>query len=203
MTELLETRAIGPGPDLARRAHGRGQGDRHRAVRLRAPGRPPRLLLHPVQATVPRGRITAIDTSAAEAVDGVLTVLTHLDAQRLAPRQDRELAILQDDEVAFRGQLVAVVVAETSEPARHAAEPGRVEYAEADTTRCPPDHPDLYAPEEVNPGSPDRTPRTATSTRRWRPPRSRWSDVHHGDGTTTTRSSRTPRRPVGRRDARR
>jgi hypothetical protein len=36
--------------------------------------------LHPVQATIARGRITGIDTAAAESVEGVLGVLTHHNA---------------------------------------------------------------------------------------------------------------------------
>jgi xanthine dehydrogenase YagR molybdenum-binding subunit len=34
------------------------------------------LYLFPVQAAIPRGRVTAIDTSAADALDGVVLVLT-------------------------------------------------------------------------------------------------------------------------------
>ena len=67
-----------------------------------------------VQATVARGRVTAVDTSAAEALDGVLAVLTPGNAERLASTDDRELAVLQSEDVAFRGQPVALVTAETS-----------------------------------------------------------------------------------------
>jgi xanthine dehydrogenase YagR molybdenum-binding subunit len=88
------------------------------------------LYLHPVQASIARGRIAAIDTSAAEALRGVVTVLTHYNAPRLATDEDKELWVLQSEEVAFRGQLVAAVVAETSEIARHAAELVRVSYHE-------------------------------------------------------------------------
>ncbi len=38
---------------------------------------------HLVQATVARGRITGFDLSAAEALDGVLAILTHENAPRL------------------------------------------------------------------------------------------------------------------------
>src|SRR3954465_6866784 len=85
---------------------------------------------HPVQATVARGRVTAVDTAAAEALDGVLAVLTVQNAERLPGTDDRELAVLQTDEVAFRGQLVGVVVAETSELARQAADLVDVRYEE-------------------------------------------------------------------------
>jgi CO/xanthine dehydrogenase Mo-binding subunit len=40
--------------------------------------------LYPVQATIAAGRITGIDTSAAEAEPGVLAVLTHENAPKLA-----------------------------------------------------------------------------------------------------------------------
>lgn len=91
---------------------------------------PDPLYLHPVQAGIACGRVTAIDTSAAEAVSGVVTVLTHHNAPRLASDQDKELWVLQSDEVAFRGQFVAAVVAETSEIARHAAALVQVSYQE-------------------------------------------------------------------------
>lgn len=77
--------------------------------------------LYPVQSRVARGRITAVDSGAAEAVPGVVLVLSHLNAPRLADTSDAELSVLQSDHVAFRGQVVAVVVAETSEAARRAA----------------------------------------------------------------------------------
>ncbi len=77
---------------------------------------------HPVQATIARGTITAIDTDAAAAVRGVLMILTHENAERLASDEDKEFCVLQSPEVAFRGQFVAVVVADNAEAAREAAE---------------------------------------------------------------------------------
>jgi xanthine dehydrogenase YagR molybdenum-binding subunit len=88
------------------------------------------LYLHPVQATIARGRVTAIDAAAAEALTGVIAVLTHHNAPRLASDHDRELWVLQSDEVAFRGQFVGAVIAETSEIARHAADLVHVSYHE-------------------------------------------------------------------------
>lgn len=73
-----------------------------------------------VQARVARGRITAMDTSRALAVPGVLTVVTHENAPELYGDDD-VLKILQSDRVAYRGRLIGVVVAETSEAAREAA----------------------------------------------------------------------------------
>lgn len=48
--------------------------------------------LYPLQATIAAGRITAVDTSAAEAEPGVLAVLTHQNAPRLASTGDPEVA---------------------------------------------------------------------------------------------------------------
>jgi xanthine dehydrogenase YagR molybdenum-binding subunit len=113
------------------------------------------LYLHPLQATVARGRVTRVDSSKAEALDGVLLVMTHLNAPRLADTSDGEYAILQSAGVAFRGQLVGAVVAETPETARHAAELVRFDYDVHDhDTRLREDHPDAYQPDKVNPGFP-------------------------------------------------
>jgi xanthine dehydrogenase YagR molybdenum-binding subunit len=60
-------------------------------------------------STVPAGRITAIDTAAAEHAPGVLLVLTHLNADRLSyqapterpavdPVAGEQLRVLQDAE---------------------------------------------------------------------------------------------------------
>ncbi|QXG76199.1 xanthine dehydrogenase family protein molybdopterin-binding subunit [Modestobacter sp. L9-4] len=113
---------------------------------------------HPVQATIALGRVTAMDTAAAEALDGVLAVLTPFNAERLASTEDAEYAVLQSPEVAFRGQLIGVVVAETSELAREVADGITVTYAEQPhDSVLRTDHPGLYAPEEVNAGHPTDT----------------------------------------------
>lgn len=114
--------------------------------------------LCPVQATIARGRVTELDTAAAEALDGVVAVLTPRTAERLASTEDRELAALQDTEVAFRGQVIAVVLAESSEVARHGAALVRVDYAqEAHDAELRADRDDLYAPDKVNAGHPTDT----------------------------------------------
>lgn len=108
--------------------------------------------LHPVQATIANGHITAMDTSAAEAVDGVAAVLTVFDAPKLADASNGDLAVLQDAAVHYRGQLIGGVIADSAETARHAASLVRVEYDE-DTldAELTADHPKLYTPEQVNP----------------------------------------------------
>ncbi|HET6562343.1 MAG TPA: xanthine dehydrogenase family protein molybdopterin-binding subunit [Marmoricola sp.] len=87
-----------------------------------------------VQSTVARGRVTGVDAREALAHPGVLAVLDHVNAPRLergggeGDGPDPELMVLQDAEVAFRGQIVAVVVAETPEAAREGARLVRVGY---------------------------------------------------------------------------
>src|SRR5258708_10238105 len=84
----------------------------------------------PVQSTIARGRVMSIDASAARALPGVITVLSHENAPRLAPLDDAELAVFQSDAIAYHGQFVAAVVAETSEIARQAASLVTVRYEE-------------------------------------------------------------------------
>ncbi len=114
--------------------------------------------LHPVQATVPRGRVIAMHTAEADETPGVVAVLTHENAPRLSSTDDAELAILQSDAVAFRGQFIGAVLAETSEVAGEAASSVQVDYDEQphDATFCG-DRKDLYAPEQVNAGFPTDT----------------------------------------------
>jgi xanthine dehydrogenase YagR molybdenum-binding subunit len=113
------------------------------------------LYLFPVQSDVARGRVTRIDASAAEAVPGVVAVLSHRNAPRLADTSDRELAVLQAEEVAFRGQYVAAVIADTLEAARYAASLVRVSYdEEPHDVELRADCQDLYAPAQVNAGYP-------------------------------------------------
>ena len=109
--------------------------------------------LYPVQATIATGRIASVDTSAAAAAPGVLAVLTHHNAPKLASAEDAELAILQSDQVAFRGQFVDGVVADTLETARHAASLVQLYYQErAHDAELRPGREDLYAPALVNAG---------------------------------------------------
>ncbi|MFE2836809.1 xanthine dehydrogenase family protein molybdopterin-binding subunit [Streptomyces mirabilis] len=90
-----------------------------------------------VDASIGRGRITGIDTGAAEAQPGVLKVVSHRNAPTLAYRDNpgsnnppggRRLRVFQDDQVLFRGQPVAVAVATTLEVAQHAASLVEVTY---------------------------------------------------------------------------
>ncbi|SMC47865.1 xanthine dehydrogenase family protein molybdopterin-binding subunit [Kibdelosporangium aridum] len=107
---------------------------------------------HLVQADIARGQVTTIDFTDAEAMPGVLAVLTHGNGERLSSTKDKELAVLQTGDIAFRGQIVGVVIAESPEAARQAAELVHVEYSqEPHDVSLSADRDDLYKPEKVNP----------------------------------------------------
>ena len=106
----------------------------------------------PVQATVASGVIRDVDAAAALARDGVLAVIWADDAPALAEGADPELALFQSRRVAYRGQIVAAVVAESLELAREAAALVTVGYdADPHDVILRADHPRLYTPETVNP----------------------------------------------------
>nr|WP_314541119.1 xanthine dehydrogenase family protein molybdopterin-binding subunit [uncultured Massilia sp.] len=98
-----------------------------------------------VSGTVAKGRIKRIDTAAAEAVPGVIAVITHENRPKM---RSNDLAYkdmtapggspfrpLFSDEIFWSGQPVALVVGETFEAARHAAALVDITYdvAEHDT----------------------------------------------------------------------
>ncbi|CAO0835878.1 Oxidoreductase OS=Streptomyces microflavus OX=1919 GN=Smic_73390 PE=4 SV=1 [Streptomyces microflavus] len=91
-----------------------------------------------VLSTVTRGSIRTIDTAPVLGMPGVLTVLHHGNAPRLhtdyigmlGTPPDPASAVFQDDRVPFAGWPVALVVAETPEQAREAAEALVVMYDE-------------------------------------------------------------------------
>ena len=93
-------------------------------------------------STIARGRIVEIDTAAAEAAEGVALVMTHKNAPRLKPMPPfmtqpkaaggDDVPIMQDDQVHWNGQPVALVLAETQEQADHAQSLIRVSYEAGD-----------------------------------------------------------------------
>jgi xanthine dehydrogenase YagR molybdenum-binding subunit len=106
----------------------------------------------PLTATIAKGAVRAVDAEAALALEGVIAVLTHENAPRLASDENRELYVLQEPRVAYRGQIVGVVVAESLEIAREAAAQVRVDYdEEPHDVELRADHPRLYKPDTVNP----------------------------------------------------
>ncbi|WP_101523208.1 xanthine dehydrogenase family protein molybdopterin-binding subunit [Nocardioides houyundeii] len=104
-----------------------------------------------VTSTVAKGRVTRVDGSAALTHPGVTAVLDHTNAPRLAKTDNGELAILQDDRVGFRGQVVALVLAETSEAAREGAALVEVTYEQQPHAAELREDNATYRPERVNP----------------------------------------------------
>ena len=103
-----------------------------------------------VQSEIAHGMIRHVDAGEALALDGVVAVLHHGNAPRLPA--SGELAVLQSADVAYRGQIVAAVVADELETAQQAAGLVRVGYhALEHDVILRADHPGLYAPERVNP----------------------------------------------------
>jgi xanthine dehydrogenase YagR molybdenum-binding subunit len=93
-------------------------------------------------STIARGRIADIDTAAAEAAPGVVLVMTYKNAPRLQPMPPfmslpkagggDDVAIMQDDQVHWNGQPVALVLAESQEEADHAQSLVRLVYEPGD-----------------------------------------------------------------------
>ncbi|MPY74579.1 MAG: molybdopterin-dependent oxidoreductase [Alphaproteobacteria bacterium] len=119
-----------------------------------------------VRSTVANGRIASIDSSAAQQAPGVIAVLTHQNAPKLAYRAHKgapdpgigeRLHVLQADRVSHQGQPVALVIAEGLEQAVHAAMLVRVTYAPeaaiTDIARAEPVP--LTPPSETRRGDPD------------------------------------------------
>lgn len=91
-----------------------------------------------VSATVGLGRITGIGSENIAKMPGVVAVISHINAPRLAynphkgsidPQIGERLRVLQDDKVRFYGQPIAIVVAETLDRAERAAAALRVTYS--------------------------------------------------------------------------
>lgn len=92
-------------------------------------------------SSIGRGRIVGIDTAAAEAAPGVVLVMTYRNAPRLKPlppfmSQPKaaggdDVPVMQDDQVHWNGQPVALVLAETQEEADYAQSLIRVTYETA------------------------------------------------------------------------
>lgn len=115
------------------------------AAEFRLPG-----LCHAVMvlSTIPRGRITSLDATRAERAPGVLLVLSHRNAPSLPehgraafkPPAGRAMSLLQDEDVHYNRQPIAVVVADTFEhavagaalvDARYVAQPPALDFEQA------------------------------------------------------------------------
>lgn len=114
-----------------------------------------------VHSTIARGRIADIDVSAAEAAPGVALVMTYRNAPKMSvpppigmtnlkAAGNHTLPIMQDPEIRWNGQVVAVVLAETREQADHAATLVRVRYDSAQgRTRFEEGKASAYTPESI------------------------------------------------------
>ncbi|CAL9644245.1 Aldehyde oxidoreductase molybdenum-binding subunit PaoC [Streptomyces sp. enrichment culture] len=112
-----------------------------------------------VLSTVARGRVRAIETGPVLEMPGVLAVLHHGNAPRVETDfigmlgvPDPTAAVFQHDRVPHVGWPVALVVAETPEQAREAAESLVVQYdEEPHDTALSADRPDAYHAEGFMP----------------------------------------------------
>ncbi|RYY67930.1 MAG: xanthine dehydrogenase family protein molybdopterin-binding subunit, partial [Comamonadaceae bacterium] len=84
-----------------------------------------------VGAGVAKGRIASMDLAAARAAPGVLAIVTARNAGKLAKGDFNTARLLAGPEVQHYHQAVALVVAETFEQARAAAQLVRVTYTRA------------------------------------------------------------------------
>jgi xanthine dehydrogenase YagR molybdenum-binding subunit len=108
-----------------------------------------------VYSTIPKGRLATLDVRAAENAPGVVLVMTYRNAPRMAPgpvfltaekaAAGDDLPIMQDEQIYWNGQPIAVVLAETQEQADHAksfvratyaAVPAITSFSEAKTHAC-------------------------------------------------------------------
>jgi len=111
-------------------------------------------------SSIARGRVTFLDVAAARAHPGVIEVMTHANAPKLAQDPDAKLhpfmfrmELLQNDSVRYANQAIAVVVAETLEAATQGAALLAPRY-DAAPARTGLDSVDSFTPQAVGPGSP-------------------------------------------------
>jgi xanthine dehydrogenase YagR molybdenum-binding subunit len=84
-----------------------------------------------VQSTIGAGAITSFDIAGAQAMPGVLAVITPEGAPKLPLKGGAQMVrapLLQDMNILFNGQHIAVVVADTLERANDAASRVQVQY---------------------------------------------------------------------------
>ncbi|GIF75095.1 hypothetical protein Asi02nite_46130 [Asanoa siamensis] len=116
------------------------------------------LYVWPVGSTVASGTVTEVDATAALADPEVVAVLDHTTAPRLHRAVIADELVLQSPEVAYRGQIVAGVVATSVEAAREGAAQVLVRYAERPHhVLLDPADPGLEEPAETNAGFPGST----------------------------------------------
>jgi xanthine dehydrogenase YagR molybdenum-binding subunit len=131
------------------------------AVEFKPPAEPAYAYI--VRSTIPSGSVTAIDQEVAEKSAGVLAVITPFNALKLPvaspqPPARRHITVLQEPDVYYNGQPIAVVVARSLPQAMHAANLLRISYKQTE--------PKLNFRERLgearDPKSPGRDPATQT-----------------------------------------
>ena len=86
-----------------------------------------------IKSEIASGKILDIDTKSAEKTEGVIAVITHKNALNLKnTRRMRGGAILQDENVRYFGENIGIIIAETFEQARHAANLVKVTYQKSE-----------------------------------------------------------------------
>lgn len=130
-------------------------------ARYAADNHPPGML-HAVLAvaTVARGRVSFLDVAAAKAHPGVVDVMTPANRPALAADPDAKLhpfmfrmELLQNDEVRYANQAIAVVIAETLEAATEGAALLSPKY-ETQPARVGLDASESFVPAAVGVGNP-------------------------------------------------
>jgi xanthine dehydrogenase YagR molybdenum-binding subunit len=86
---------------------------------------------HVVGAGIAKGRIASMDVAAARAAPGVLAIVTADNAGKLGKGEYNTATLLGGPEIEHYHQAIALVVAESFEQARAAAESIKVDYAPA------------------------------------------------------------------------
>ncbi len=84
-----------------------------------------------VGSAIAKGRVASMDLSAARAASGVLAIVTAENAGKLGKGNFNTAALLGGPEIEHYHQALAIVVAETFEQARDAAQLVRVDYVRA------------------------------------------------------------------------
>jgi len=116
-----------------------------------------------VQSTIPNGRLASIDQAAAEKSSGVLAVITPFNAPKLPvaspqPPVRRHITVLQERDVFYNGQPIAVVVARSLPEAMQAATLLHIAYRQSPAKLKFKDR----LSEARQPKSPGREPATQT-----------------------------------------
>ena len=111
-------------------------------------------------SSIARGRVTALDIAAAKAHPGVVEVMTSANAPKLTLDPDAKLNpfmfkldLLQNDEVRYANQSIAVVIADSLEAATEGVALLAPCY-QVDTARVDLDDAESFVPEAIGIGSP-------------------------------------------------